>query len=58
MGGFFGVICALFGELFERVFYAHGDTHVDPPAAAIVFGTILIALLYFSGIIGSASWVA
>ena len=58
MGGLFGVICALFGELFERVFYAHGDTHVDPPAAAIVFGTILIALLYFSGIIGSASWVA
>ncbi|MXV61210.1 hypothetical protein GS429_03865 [Natronorubrum sp. JWXQ-INN-674] len=53
----FGVICALFGELFQRVFYAHGDTHVDPPAAAIVFGTFLVALMYFAGIFPDASWV-
>lgn len=53
----FGVVCALFGELFQRVFYAHGDTHVDPPAAAIVFGTLLVALLYFAGIFPDAAWV-
>ncbi|WP_081655601.1 hypothetical protein [Halopiger goleimassiliensis] len=53
----FGVICALFGELFQRVFYAHGDTHVDPPAAAIVFGTFLVAIMYFAGVFPDASWV-
>ena len=57
MGGLIGVICALFGEWFQRVFYSHGDTHWDPPAAAIVFGTFLIALLYFSGMIGTAVWI-
>ncbi|GAB7018233.1 hypothetical protein [Halostagnicola bangensis] len=53
----FGVICALFAELFQRVFFAHGDTHVDPPAAAIVFGTLLVAVLYFAGVFPDASWV-
>lgn len=53
----FGVVCALFGELFQRVFYAHGDTHVDPPAAAIVFGTFLVAVCYFAGIFPDTSWV-
>jgi hypothetical protein len=57
VGAFFGVICALFGELFQRIFYAHGDTHWDPPAAAIVFGTFLIAILYFLGIFGTTVWV-
>ncbi|PEN15030.1 hypothetical protein CRI94_01715 [Longibacter salinarum] len=57
IGGAFGLICALFGELFQRVFYAHGDTHWDPPAAAIVFGTFVIALLYFVGILGTGVWV-
>jgi hypothetical protein len=57
LGGFIGLVCALFGEFFQRVFYAHGDTHVDPPAAAIVFGTFLIALLYFGGVLGSATWI-
>ena len=56
-GAIFGLICALFGEAFQRVFYAHGDTHWDPPAAAIVFGTILIALLYFGGVVGTTVWV-
>jgi hypothetical protein len=57
VGAIFGMICALFGELFQRIFYAHGDTHVDPPAAAIVFGTLLIAICYLSGLFGSAVWV-
>ena len=57
IGGVLGGVCALFGEFFQRIFYAHGDTHVDPPAAAIVFGTLLIALLYFGGILGTAVWI-
>jgi hypothetical protein len=57
VGGLFGLICAVFGEFFQRVFYAHGDTHVDPPAAAIVFGTALIALLYGLGVLGTTVWV-
>lgn len=57
VGAIFGMICALFGEFFQRIFYAHGDTHWDPPAAAIVFGTFVIALLYFAGVFGTTVWV-
>ncbi|WP_435347084.1 hypothetical protein [Haloarchaeobius sp. HRN-SO-5] len=57
VGAVFGIIAALFGELFQRVFYAHGDTHWDPPAAAIVFGSLLIALLYLAGIFPAPGYV-
>lgn len=53
----FGAVSALFCEAFQRVFYAHGDTHVDPPAAAIAFGTLLIALLFAGGVLGGAGYV-
>ncbi|REL25061.1 hypothetical protein DYD21_16235 [Rhodohalobacter sp. SW132] len=56
-GGLFGFIAALFGELIQRMFYAHADTHLDPPAAAIVLGTLLIAILAMIGIFPSAAWV-
>ncbi|UVE49783.1 hypothetical protein KU306_12800 [Haloferax larsenii] len=58
VGGVFGGICAIFGEAFQRVFYAHGDTHWDPPAAAIVFGTFLVAVLAIAGVFPGSSWVA
>jgi hypothetical protein len=49
----FGVFGALFGEVIERIFYAHGKTHVDPPAAAIaasgLLATVLVAVGVFSG---------
>lgn len=57
VGAAIGIACALFGELFQRVFYAHGDTHFDPPAAAIVFGTFLVALLSAIGVFPQSSWV-
>ena len=57
VGAVFGLICAVFGEFFQRIFYAQGDTHVDPPAAAIVFGTLLIAVLYFAGVFSTGVWV-
>ncbi|MFC7203553.1 hypothetical protein ACFQJC_08510 [Haloferax namakaokahaiae] len=57
LGGIFGLIGALFGEGFQRIFYAHGDTHWDPPAAAIVFTSFLIAVLAIIGVFPSASYV-
>ncbi len=57
VGGIFGVICALAGEVLQRVFYSHADTHFDPPAAAIVVGTLLIAILAILGVFPQAVWV-
>ena len=57
VGGLFGLIAGLFGELFQRIFYSHGDTHWDPPAAAIAFGSFLIAVLAILGIFPGSSYV-
>ena len=35
LGAVAGVVGALLGEVFSRLFLIHGDTHVDPPANAI-----------------------
>jgi len=55
MAGFFGVAGALIGEAGQRVFYAHGDTHVDPPAFAIFVCTLIIGILHFAGITPAAA---
>ncbi len=57
LGGLFGIISALSGEWIQRVFYAHSDTHLDPPAAAIVVGTFLIAVLAMAGMFPSSAWI-
>ncbi len=57
IGAAFGIISALFGEWVQRVFFAHADTHFDPPAAAIVLGTMLIAILAMAGVFPSSSYV-
>ncbi|MFB6308810.1 MAG: hypothetical protein ABEH35_05715 [Haloarculaceae archaeon] len=57
IGGLFGLTGALTGEVIQRIFYSHSDTHFDPPAAAIVINTFAIALLYFAGVFPSAAWV-
>ena len=57
IAGFFGFLGAIVGEAFQRVFYAHGDTHVDPPAASIAITHTLIAILSILGILGTAVWV-
>jgi hypothetical protein len=41
----FAVIGAFSGELFARLFLIHGDTHIDPPAAAIAFSVLLLRLV-------------
>jgi len=58
VGTVFGITGALSGEVLQRLFYAHGDTHVDPPAFAIALNTFVIALLAILGIFPGASWVA
>ena len=57
VGAVFGLVGALVAELFQRVFFAHGDTHWDPPAAAIVFGTFLVVVCYVGGIFPDPAWV-
>ena len=57
LGGAFGLLAALAGELIQRIFYAHADTHFDPPAAAIVLGTFLIAILAMTGVFESSAWI-
>jgi len=53
----FGLLGAVIGEAFQRVFYAHGDTHVDPPAAAITITTFILAILVAAGVFGEI-WVS
>jgi hypothetical protein len=57
VGTAFGVLGALLGEVVQRVFYAHGDTHFDPPAASIVLTHFGIALLAMAGVLPNSGWV-
>jgi hypothetical protein len=56
-GGLFGVVGGFFGELLQRVFYAHAETHLDPPAASIVVTSFLIGVLAMVGVLPSPVWV-
>ena len=50
LGAVAGVVGALLGELFSRLFLIHGDTHVDPPANAIwVMATVVFVFSLFLG---------
>ncbi|WP_254271296.1 hypothetical protein [Haloarcula marina] len=53
----FGILGALVGEVVQRIFYAHSDTHFDPPAAAIVVCTFIIAVLFLVGVFPTAVWI-
>ena len=44
IGTVFGIIAGFGGELVARVFYAHGDTHIDPPAGIIWFMNTLVVV--------------
>ena len=46
VGAAFGVVGALAGELFSRVFHQHGDTHVDPPAGGIALTIAVVRLIW------------
>jgi hypothetical protein len=57
IGAAAGMLAAWFGEVTQRLFYAHADTHLDPPAFAIAIGTFLVAVLAMLGWIESSAWV-
>jgi hypothetical protein len=42
VGAAFGIVGAVFGEFFSRLLLIHGDTHIDPPAAAIGLAVLLL----------------
>lgn len=45
-----GLAAALLGELYSRLFLIHGDTYVDPPAAAIATLNTLLRLAAAGGL--------
>ncbi len=49
VGVVFGIVGAFAGELFARLFLIHGDTHIDPPAAAIALSILLVRLVAEAG---------
>lgn len=54
LGAVFGALAGVIGELSARTLYAHADTHLDPPACAIVVTTLLIGLLVLAGVLPNA----
>lgn len=53
IGAVFGVIGALAGEFYSRLFLIHGDTHIDPPAAAIGTTVLVLRLVEANGLLGA-----
>ncbi len=45
-----GVLAALAGELAQRTLYAHGDTHLDPAAVALLLASLAVTLLATVGV--------
>jgi len=40
-----GIVAAFWEELWARLIWNHGSTHIDPPATAIAFGVMILSLL-------------
>jgi hypothetical protein len=57
IGALFGLLGSLLGEVAERIVYAHGDTHFDPPATSIALTTLLIGILAIVGVFPSGGLV-
>lgn len=57
VGAVFGLLGSLLGEAAERIVYAHGDTHFDPPATSIALCTVLIAVLAMIGVFPSGGLI-
>ncbi len=49
VGAIGGVLGALLGEFYARLFLIHGDTHVDPPALAIATMATLVVIVRIIG---------
>jgi hypothetical protein len=53
VGATFGIVGALAGEFYSRLLLIHGDTHIDPPAAAIGTTVLLLRLAESNGLMGA-----
>jgi hypothetical protein len=53
VGAAFGILGGFLAELFSRLFLIHGDTHIDPPAAAIGATVLVLRLAEASGLLGA-----
>lgn len=49
-GAMCGIAGALLGEIASRAFLIHGDTHIDPPAAAIAAVATILLLVRAAGL--------
>jgi hypothetical protein len=45
VAGIVGVVATLLQELMARMFWNHGDNHIDPPATAITLGTFVLVYI-------------
>jgi hypothetical protein len=50
-GAVTGIVGALVGEMCARLFLIHGDTHIDPPAAAIATMILLLKIGEVAGLL-------
>ena len=55
--GAFGAVSGLLGEVTQRIFYAHSDTHVDPPAMAIALSMLIVGVLAIIGVFPNAGYL-
>lgn len=46
LAGLVGLLAGLLQELMARMFYNHGNNHVDPPACAIAIGTFFLNIVH------------
>jgi hypothetical protein len=44
------IVGALLADLGARLFYIHGDTHVDPPAFGIFTGSLVAYIVGLTGL--------
>jgi len=51
LGGVFGVLGALLGELAQRTLYAHADTHLDPSFVSILLTSVVLVGLAAVGVL-------
>ncbi|MDY7082833.1 MAG: hypothetical protein SXQ77_10615 [Halobacteria archaeon] len=56
-GAVMGAVGALAGELLQRVFYAHAETHLDPPAASILVTSFLVGIGSVIGVLPGSAWI-
>lgn len=53
----FGILGEFFRMLTERIFYAWGDTHLDPPAFSITITVVILVIFSNVGLLGSNAFM-